>query len=294
MIDRRTMPLSSLRAFESAALNLHMGRAGAELGVTQGAISHQVRQLEERLGVALFSRAHNTLSLTPAGSRLLMSVSQGLDLIIDGARNLDPETVSGPLIVGCTQSIAASWAAQHICSFYEKYPDITITVREIESQQRDIPRDIDIAICYGAPNIDDRVITKIGAPVLYPVCSPALLNAEKQRIHLNNMSQLTFIHDGQVSWQRWMEKHGVESSQMHSNIYFPNASQALRAAVLGAGVALANTLETQQFIKDGQLMRLLNKPINEAHSYYLISPSIKNNTIKSTIFAEWIINACDS
>jgi LysR family glycine cleavage system transcriptional activator len=59
-------------------------------------------------------------------------------------------------------------------------------------------------------------------------------------------------------------------------------------------VALANTLETQQFIKDGQLMRLLNKPINEAHSYYLISPSIKNNTIKATIFAEWIINACDS
>jgi LysR family glycine cleavage system transcriptional activator len=294
MIDRRTLPLAALRAFESAAQYLHMGKAGSELGVTQGAISHQVRLLEERLGVALFSRAHNTLALTPAGIRLLTAVSQGLDLIIDGARNLDPKNINGSLVIGCTETIATSWAAQHICSFYEKYPEITITVAEIEPLQKVISHDIDIAICYGRPDTDERQLTKIGAPTLFPVCSPTLLNQGSQRIRLQELSSFTLIHDGQVAWVRWMEQYGVDMDSIHSNIYFPSTSQAIRAATLGAGIALSNTLEAQQFIIDGQLVKLFDKPIDEEHSYYLMSPAARNNTTKAQIFIEWILNACNS
>lgn len=294
MIDRRTLPLAALRAFESAAQHLHMGKAGIELGVTQGAISHQVRLLERRLGVSLFSRAHNTLALTPAGIRLLTAVSHGLDLIIDGARNLDPKNLNGSLVVGCTETIATSWAAQHICSFYEKYPEITITVVEIEPLQRVISHDIDIAICYGRPENDDRLLTKIGAPTLFPVCSPTLLSHGRQQMKLQELTSFTLIHDGQVSWVRWMEQYNIDISLIPSNIYFPSTSQAIRAAMLGAGVALSNTLEAQQFIIDGQLVKLFDKPINEEHSYYLMSPATKNNTTKAQIFIEWILNACNS
>ncbi|GAC18908.1 LysR substrate-binding domain-containing protein [Paraglaciecola arctica] len=294
MIDRRTLPLASLRAFESAAQHLHMGKAGSELGVTQGAISHQVRLLEERLGVSLFSRAHNTLALTPAGIRLLTAVSQGLDLIVDGARNLDPQNINGSLVIGCTETIATSWAAQHICSFYEKYPEITITVAEIQPLQKVIPHDIDIAICYGKPQTDERLLTKIGAPTLFPVCSPTLLNQGRQRMRAQELSSFTLIHDGQVSWMRWMEQYGVDITSIDSNIYFPSTSQAIRAATLGAGVALSNTLETQQFIIDGQLVKLFDKPIDEEHSYYLMSPAQRNNTTKIKIFMEWILNACNA
>lgn len=292
MIDRRTLPLSALRAFESAAQHLHMGKAGSELGVTQGAISHQVRLLEERVGVPLFSRAHNTLALTPAGIRLLTAVSQGLDVIVDGARNLDPKNLNGSLVIGCTETIATSWAAQHICSFYEKYPEITITVIEIEPLQKIISHNIDIAICYGRPETDDRLLTKIGAPTLFPVCSPALLNQGRQLIKAQELASFTLIHDGQVSWQRWMEQYGVDRGTINSNIYFPSTSQAIRAAALGAGVALSNTFEAQQFIIDGQIVKLFDKPIDEEHSYYLMSPAQKNNTIKAQIFIEWILNAC--
>ena len=113
-MDRRTLPLSSLRAFESAAETLHLGQAGERLGVTHGAISHQVRALEDRLGTALFIRAHNRLTLTPAGARLYQAVKEGLDRILDGTRNLDPQELDGPLTIGCTQTIATSWAARLI------------------------------------------------------------------------------------------------------------------------------------------------------------------------------------
>lgn len=294
MIDRRTMPLAALRAFESAAQHLHMGKAGIELGVTQGAISHQVRSLEERLGVSLFSRAHNSLALTPAGIRLLTAVSQGLDVIIDGARNLDPKNLNGSLVVGCTETIATSWAAQQICSFYEKYPEITIKVVEIEPLQKVISHNIDIAICYGRPDTDERLLTKIGAPTLFPVCSPTLLNNGRGQLKPRQLESFTLIHDGQVSWTRWMQQYAVDMSSMASNIYFPSTSQAIRAATLGAGVALSNTLEAQQFINDGQLVKLFDKPIDEEHSYYLMSPALKNNTTKTEIFIEWILSACKS
>jgi len=294
MIDRRTLPLSSLRAFESTAQHLHMGKAGQELGVTHGAVSHQVRQLEERLGIKLFSRAHNSLALTPAGARLLQAVTEGFDRILDGTRYLDPENLSGPLIIGCTQTIASSWAAKHICEFFQKYPTISVTVREIVSRQSDVPRDIDVAICYGAPNEDDRKLTALGTPKLYPVCSPKLLQRQKTGRHRPvDVTSHTLIHDSQASWANWMTKHDVNADRAESNIYFPNTSQALRAAILGAGIALSNTLETQEYIKDGQLVRILNNSIDEAHSYYLLSPSDENETTKTRIFEEWIINACD-
>lgn len=293
MIDRRTLPLSSLRAFESAAQHLHMGKAGADLGVTHGAVSHQVRLLEERLGVQLFSRAHNSLALTPAGSRLVVAVTEGFNRILEGTRYLDPENLSGPLIIGCTQTIGSSWAAKHICEFYKQYPTITVTVQEIQPRQKHIPRGIDVAICYGAPDEDDRRLTLLGTPLLYPICSPAFLQQCQVRLRPSDLTKFTLIHDNQVSWANWMREHGVDASLATSNIHFPNTSQALRSALLGAGVALCNTLETQEYIKDGHLVRLIDKPIKEAHSYYLLSPSNQNQTMKTQIFEEWIISACD-
>lgn len=293
MIDRRLLPMSSLRAFESAAKHLHMGRAGEELGVTPGAVSHQVRRLEEALGVELFSRAHNTLALTPAGIRLRNAVTEGIDRILDAVRNLDPANLSGPLIIGCTQSIAHSWAARQICAFHAQYPTIEIEVREIASRQESIPGDIDIAICYGAPKKDTRRLTRLGTPAVSPVCSPTLISKHSRKRQPADILNYTLIHDGQVPWSKWLETHGVEPQSVTKNIHFPNAGQALRAATFGAGVALANALEAQDGIKEGYLVRLFEQSTEEEHSYYLLTPGEANMTVKAQLFEEWIIRACE-
>jgi LysR family glycine cleavage system transcriptional activator len=287
-LDRRTLPLSALRAFESAAECLHLGRAGEKLGVSHGAISHQVRALEEQLSVKLFSRAHNKLALTPAGQRLYQSVKDGFDKILDGARNINPLELSGPLVVACTQTIAASWAARHICEFYKKYPSIEIHVREIEPLQQDIPLDVDIALCYGRPNPGNRSVKKLGAPPLYPVCSPTLLQGRAPAAHPDEIANFTIIHDGEVLWSRWFESHGVNPDSLNSNIYFSNTSQALAAARLGYGVALVNTFEAYDFIREGQLVNLFDLPIDEAQEYYIVTQLETEKPLKVSIFEEWI------
>ncbi len=291
-MDRRTLPLPALRSFECAAKHLHFGRAGTELGVTQAAIGHQVRLLEDRLQVKLFARAHNRLSLTPAGQRLLIAVNESFDRLLEGVRSVDPDNLGGTLVIGATQTIASSWAAEHICAFDQRYPAITIKVVDIATCQKDISLDIDVAICYGKPVPDDRRLTRLAEPLLYPVCSPALLPNRQVSAKPDEITAFTLIHDQQVSWGKWFDRYGVAPNRVRSNIYFANTSQAIRAAILGGGVALSNALETQSYIRNGDLVRLFDLSIKEAHGYYLLSPSAQAQTSKTQAFSEWIMKAC--
>lgn len=291
-MDRRTLPLSSLRAFESAAETLHLGRAGERLGVTHGAISHQVRALEDRLDVPLFIRAHNRLSLTPAGQRLYVAVKEGLDRILDGTRNLDPQELDGRLTIGCTQTIATSWAARLICEFQKSYPTVEISIRDIRPRQTDIPREIDIAICYGAPTQDDRHLTQLASPSLFPVCSPQLVSARTDGFDAQILKQFPLLHDKQVSWDRWFAAQNLLKPETVQNIYFANTSQALTAACLGYGVALSNDFETQDFIRDGRLIRLTDRSIPEEKDYFLLTPASGRGSARTALFADWIIRAC--
>lgn len=291
-MDRRNLPLPALRSFEYAAKHLHFGHAGVELGVTQAAIGHQVRLLEDILQVKLFIRAHNRLSLTPAGRRLQRSVGESLDRLLEGVRSIDPDTLGGSLIVGATQTIMTSWAAEHICAFDQHHPAITIKMVEVESCQQDISHDIDIAICYGRPTIDERSLARLAGPFLYPVCSPALISNGPSSINPKEIANYTLIHDQQVSWGKWLTHHDVAATSVRSNIYFANTGQAIRAAILGGGVALSNTLETQSYIRNGDLVRLFDLPVEEEHGYYLLSPGRHAQTAKTQAFSEWIMRAC--
>jgi LysR family glycine cleavage system transcriptional activator len=123
-----------LGAFEAAAKHCHLGRAGQELGVTQGAISQQVCSLEEFLSATLFQRVSNRLQLTSAGKRLQHSVSQGLDVIMEGVLHLDPEIMSG---------------------------ELTIKLEQILPFTTELPNNMDIIICYGKPSNKELVIRKL-------------------------------------------------------------------------------------------------------------------------------------
>lgn len=288
-MDRRKLPLSALRAFEAAAQCNSLSQAGQQLGVTHGAISHQIRSLEERLGVQLFSRANNRLHLTPEGGRLYEAVHRGFNTILDGTRNLNPEQLSGELVIACTQTIATVWAARAICQFYEKYPSIQIIVQEIQPLQRHIPPDVDIAICYGEPAAEDREVLQFASPALHPVCSPTLMNERKSARSPDDIAQFPIIHDHTVPWSRWFERYCKADIQAERNIYFPNTSQAINVARMGFGVALANSFEAKHFIEQGELIRVFDDtPIAEEHAYYLLRNADEQKSLKVRVFEEWM------
>ncbi len=288
ILNRRTLPLSALRAFESAGRHLHMGRAGEDLGVTHGAISHQVRALEQQLNVKLFIRANNRLKLTSEGERLLNAVRDGFDRIVDGTLRLDTDTLSGNLVIGCTESTGASWAIKYIGEFQLLYPQIDINVVEVQPRQKDIPREVEIAICYGKPDAGGRRLEELISPPVHPVCSPTILHGLPPVTRPRQIGRLTLLHDSQNSWSNWFaamnEPEPVNATQM----YFYSTNLSLTAARLGYGVALCNPFEVQEDLRQGRLVKLLKKSVPEAHSYYLLSNHAKHQSLRAQLFEDWL------
>lgn len=290
MLDRRSLPLSALRAFESAGRHLHLGRAGEELGVTHGAVSHQVRALEKKLGVKLFTRTNNRLRLTSAGEHLLRSVRAGFDRIAEGAQHIDPESIAGELIVGCTQTMGSSWAVKQVMQFQSNYPQIEISFHEIYPEQRDIPPDIDIAICYGKPDVAERRLEPLLSPSVFPVSSPGLLFDRPTVENPADLAYLPLLHNNQNSWGRWFEAMNVDFKPEGRQTHFFSTALSLTAARNGFGVALCNSLEVEDDLREGQLVRLLDHTIPEAQNYYLLCDTVGKQGIRARIFEEWIKN----
>ncbi len=290
MLDRRTLPLSALRAFESTGRHLNMGKAGSELGVTHGAISHQIRALEAQLGTPLFLRSSNRLQLTDSGRRLLQAVSEGFDRILDGAQHMDPDSLSGSLTIGCTQTAGASWIARHVSNFHTQYPQIEIHIVEIKPQQETIPREIDIAICYGAPKPGDRRLDKLISPHIFPVCSPRILHDNVTVTVPEDLIQYPLLYDSQNSWTRWFTAMGVTITENVKQIHFFSTNLAVNAARYGCGVALCNRFEVQEDLREGRLVQMLDQTIAESHSYHLLTDLHNKQSLRARLFEEWLQN----
>lgn len=291
MLERRTLPLSALRAFESAGRHLHMGRAGEDLGVTHSAISHQVRALEKQLGVNLFIRANNRLKLTGAGERLLIAVREGFNRIVEETHQLEPDELAGRLVIACTESSGASWAVRRIGEFQLQYPQIDIHVVEVKPRQKIIPREVDVAICYGKPDTHGRRLEELAAPSVFPVCSPQILHGVPAIARAEHLERLTLLHDRQNNWSNWFAEMGVDAPMADSGIHFYSTNLSLTAARLGFGVALCNAFEIQQDLRHGRLVKPLKREVPESHNYYLLLNQPEQRSLRAELFEEWIKTA---
>jgi LysR family glycine cleavage system transcriptional activator len=290
MLDRRTLPLSALRAFECTGRHLNMGRAGEELGVTHGAISHQVRALESQLGTPLFIRANNRLQLTDSGQRLLRAVIEGFERILDGTQHLDPDSLSGSLVIGCTQTAGASWVARNVSDFHDQYPQIEIRIVEIKPQQEEIPGDIDIAICYGRPEAQGRRVEELIRAQIFPVCSPRILHDKVPVTQPEHLVAYALLFDSQNSWSRWFSDMDVAVPDDIRQIHFFSTNLALNAARFGCGIALCNRLEVQEDLREGRLIQLLDRTIPESHGYYVLADNLDRQSLRARLFEEWVKN----
>ena len=285
MLDRRTLPLPALRAFEMAARHLHLGRAGAALGVTHGAVSHQIRSLEARLGVRLFERAHNSLRLTSEGQLFFETVRAAFDQIIEGSLHLDPDSLSGPLTIACTPTIAASWALSLVCAFQAQYPQMSVEVIEIQPRQARIPASADIALCYGRPDSDERRVETLMTPSFFPVASHRLTAAlPLGRTPLRALADLPLLEDSQNTWQAWFKAMDLAPPAKPRVLRFFSTALCIDAARRGYGVALANPLEVADDLRDGNLVRLSERPVPEAQTYYLVADPAERQPLRARLF----------
>lgn len=272
--ELRNLSLTSLRSFHAVGRHCHLRRAAEELHVSHPALSRQIRQLEERLGTPLFLRTGNRLSLTAAGKRLHRSVSDAFGRLEQGLLTLDPGNLSGEVVIAATATIASRWLLRILAEVQQRYPELRLRVATIEPRARRLDDEADIAICLGEPEAPGRQVTPLYQEHYLPVASPQLLRAREdlsRALRPQDLLALPLLHDRQQQWPGWFTAQGVEYAPSVNGVSVDYAYQAIEAARLGMGVALADRLEVSEDLKTGRLATVIERSYTIGQSLYLVN-----------------------
>jgi LysR family transcriptional regulator, glycine cleavage system transcriptional activator len=291
LIIRRLPPLNALRSFEAAGRHLHYGHAGDELSVTHSAVSKQVKVLEDFLQVPLFRRTKNGVRLTPEGSTLLPRVSKALDQLAVAARSVQSASVSGPLHISCPPSFASTWLTPRLGEFLALHPDVRLRVSTSNDVEMTDDHDFDIAIRFGIPQWQNRVVRLLSKVVIFPVCSPALIGGNKGIRRPGDLKHHTLLNynDG-WGWQDWLTKAGVSGVDSSTGPQFSDFNQVIVAARSGLGVALGDSVTVKDDLDHGILIMPFQVSIDMSLAYHLIT-LVDDDELPGAAraFMDWII-----
>jgi LysR family glycine cleavage system transcriptional activator len=290
----RLPSLNGLRAFEAAARHLSFTVAAAELNVTQTAISHQIRRLEEELGVRLFVRQNRALALTPEARDYLPGVRAAfndLRLATDRLLRRDNDHV---LTVSTLASLAAKWLLPRLSAFQEAHPGIDVhitTSTALVDFQRD---DVDAAIRYGRGQWPGVRSDWLMADQLFPVCSPALLTGNRPLRSPEDLAHQTLLHTSAGGygddWRLWLTAAGLPADvSKQPGLTFDLILVTVQAAIDGIGVAMGRTSYVEADIAKGRLVVPFKITLPADAGFYLVSPQAKPDAPKLAAFRQWLV-----
>jgi LysR family glycine cleavage system transcriptional activator len=284
-----------LRAFEAAARHLSFTLAASELNVTQTAISHQIRRLEEELGIRLFIRQNRALALTPEARDYLPGVRAAfndLRLATDRLLRKDDDKV---LTVSTLASLAAKWLLPRLTDFQEAHPGIDVRITTSTSLvdfQRD---DVDAAIRYGRGQWPGLRADWLMADELFPVCSPSLLRGDKPLRQPEDLRGYPLLHTSNANsddWRLWLTAAGLPADiARQPGITFDMIFMTIQAAIDGIGVAMGRTSYVSDDIAKGRLVVPFKIALPADAGFYLVSPEGRREAPKLAAFRQWMIAA---
>jgi LysR family glycine cleavage system transcriptional activator len=288
----RLPSLNGLRAFEAAARHLSFTQAASELNVTQTAISHQIRRLEEELGIRLFIRKNRALALTPKARDYLPGVRAAfndLRLATDRLLRKDDDHV---LTVSTLASLAAKWLLPRLTAFQEAHPGIDVRITTSTALVDFKGGDVDAAIRYGRGNWQGMRADWLMADDFFPVCSPALLNSKRPLKCPEDLRDHVLLHTSTNSddWRQWLTAAGLPSDiSKQPGITFDLILMTVQAAIDGIGVAMGRTSYVQDDIAKGRLVVPFNIALPADAGFYLVSPEGTAEPPKLRAFRQWLI-----
>ncbi|MET3992979.1 LysR family glycine cleavage system transcriptional activator [Bradyrhizobium sp. S3.9.2] len=291
----RLPSLNGLRAFEAAARHLSFTLAASELNVTQTAISHQIRRLEEELGIRLFVRQNRALALTPEARDYLPGVRAAfndLRLATDRLLRKDDDKV---LTVSTLASLAAKWLLPRLTDFQEQHPGIDVRITTSTSLV-DFQRDnVDAAIRYGRGQWPGLRADWLMADELFPVCSPSLLRGDKPLRQPEDLKGYPLLHTSNANsddWRLWLTAAGLPGDiARQPGITFDMIFMTIQAAIDGIGVAMGRTSYVQDDIAKGRLVVPFKIALPADAGFYLVAPEGRREAPKLAAFRKWMIAA---
>ncbi|WP_192985703.1 LysR substrate-binding domain-containing protein [Pseudomonas sp. EggHat1] len=290
MSRRRLPPLSALRAFEAAARHESAKQAAQELSVTATAISHQIRALEESLGVALFVRKPRQLELTMAGRELQQVLESAFDSIGATVERLSATPSRQAITLSTTPAVAVRWLLSWVCMLRDSHPTIDL---RIHASHEPVALDgvtADIAIRYGDGRWPGLVAEKLFDNTFVPACSPLLGlqdAAELPRhtlIHFRNQAAISSPMD----WAVWQKQAQVPGLDVSAGLVFSDETHAVSAAVGAQGVALMSRQLIEDELKEGRLVQPFG-PELEGKPFFLVYPENRRHDPTILAVREWIM-----
>jgi LysR family glycine cleavage system transcriptional activator len=301
-MTERLPPLNSLRAFEVAARHLSFKQAARELNVTPAAVGHQVKGLEDFLGIPLFRRLNRALRLTEAGQASLPELREGFAKLAGAVETLRRREARSVLTATVAPSLAAKWLIPRLHRFRAAHPEISVRL-DTDLKELDLIRDgIDLGIRFGAGSYPGLRADRLMGEQLNPVCSPALLDGPAPLHTPEDLRHHTLLHiEGETcdvtwaDWAMWLRAANCPHVASAGGPRFSQSLMAVQAAIAGQGVALAPLSIVADDLADGRLVKpFADMPGHPtAFAFYIVSPRDLAESPKVAAFRNWVLAEAD-
>ncbi len=291
---RRLPPLNSLKSFEAAGRLLSFTLAAQELNVTQAAVSHQIKVLEDFLGVALFIRNPRQLALTTQGKGLLPDVIEAFDKVSSAIGSLSQEPVSKIISVRLAPSFAAKWLSPRLKYFWLQYPEIDLCMYHAHAAVDFEREQIDLAVTYGKGLWPGVVAERLLSLDFFPVCSPAFMHNDKPLSDIRNLRYYTLLHDANYEcWTDWLTLAGMQDIRANKGTITDDTNVLIQAAIDGQGIALGSTTFVEDHLQSGRLVKPFDIVLENEFAYYVVCPQAHLHNPAVRAFKDWLLSLVD-
>ncbi|KEI69852.1 transcriptional regulator GcvA [Endozoicomonas elysicola] len=289
----RPPSLKGLRTFEVVARHLSFTRAADELNITQAAVSQQIRNLEEELGIPLFRRTTRQLHLSDNGERLLIHVQKAFRELEKGLNKVRTDRYHY-LNISVLPSFASRWLIPRLGQFSQKHPDIEIRLLPSLALTDFSKEDIDLAIRFGAGNYPGVSTEFLMEEKAFPVCRPDFFSTDNPEIHeLDGVPLLQDAGVGAITWREWLDQAGGTQLDVRYGTQITDAGLLLDLARTGHGVALSRASLVKDDLDKGLLIKPFELVLESSFSYYLVSRPNSQSDPRIRVFSHWLKQACE-
>ena len=288
----RLPPLNALKCFEAAARNGGFSKAADELHVTQSAVSHQIRQLEEWFGVPLFDRHGRHTSPTPEGAELARSLAESFGIMASACERIAKSDGKASLTIACIASIATIWFIPRLPAFLRAHPHINVRLQHaIYGHPIDFD-DVDLAITYGVWDEAPIHAIKFMEGVSVSVCSALYLEQAGPIATSTELLKCNLLHDGdRRPWLRWFKASGLKVNDQQPGPLFEGFNLLHSAILAGQGVGLAPKAILRDDFQSKRLVPLFDVEVLQEMAYYIVEPLTPrpSRVAEVSIIKEWLL-----
>lgn len=287
----RLPPLNTLRSFEAAARTGSFVQAAQELAVTSSAVSHQIKGLENYLGVSLFDRVKRHAQLTPSGEKYLTSIKHALREIAEATEQLKSSVETDTITISMTPHFLTRWMMPRLGKFQDLYPEIELQINASMGLIDFDKSSTDMAIYFGNGNWPDVQVHFLKDIYLVPICSPAIISQRKPLSDPQDIRHHPLIHVSKrlPEWSQWLELAGVKFKERRKGLQLSNSMLTNAAAAEKLGIALGDPTLLGPEIESGKLIIPFDLPLNIHRSFYLVYQKDRTLSYAMNVFKQWVM-----